>query len=270
MTRTSNRNRNDYDRDHDHKDPKGPPSQDPPVQDPSSQSQSQNQGQSQFQFAVQSLDSKSENDNDNDNRNYNSNGNRNDVDNKLDNDVDNKVDNSLDNKVDNDLDNKISNCVENSIDNKVDVDVKVNLDLDLDANGLSSPVIDLQGIHGIDSSLIMPDVVDQWMTGNGNQFNIDQVNNLVDNDSVCDPKVAFYGGESDFSIDAKMIGGDVKFDGDVGDAIGNSATGAVASADATLSQEAFTQTITQGANIQFNSLTMNVAGDDWSDDHSLG
>ena len=28
----------------------------------------------------------------------------------------------------------------------------------------------------------MPDVVNQTMNGNGNQFNIDQVNNLVDND----------------------------------------------------------------------------------------
>ena len=28
----------------------------------------------------------------------------------------------------------------------------------------------------------MPDVVNQTMSGDGNQFNIDQVNNLVDND----------------------------------------------------------------------------------------
>mgnify|MGYP000016340484 CR=1 FL=1 len=51
---------------------------------------------------------------------------------------------------------------------------------------------------------------------------------------------------------------------------GNSATGAIASADAALTQDAFNQTITQGANIQFNSVTMNVAGDDWSDEHNLG
>ena len=234
------------------------------------QGELQGQGQGQVQLAVQSLDSKSENDNDNDNKNYNSNSNRSDVDNKLDNDVDNKVDNKLDNNVDNDLDNKVENRVENTVDNKVNVDVNVDLDLDLKADGLSSPVIDLHGIHGIDSSLIMPDVVDQWMQGNGNQFNIDQVNNLVDNDTVYDPKVTFYGGDSDFSIDAKMIGGDVKFDAEIGDVIGDSATGAIASADASLTQEAFTQTITLGANIQFNSLTMNVAGDDWSDDHSLG
>jgi hypothetical protein len=37
--------------------------------------------------------------------------------------------------------------------------------------------------------------------------------------------------------------------------------------DATLTQDAFTQTITQGANIQFNSITMEVAGNNLTDDH---
>ncbi len=71
-------------------------------------------------------------------------------------------------------------------------------------------------------------------------------------------------------MDAKIEGGDVKMDSKIGDIAGNSATGAIASADAALTQDAFNQTITQGANIQFNSVTMNVAGDDWSDEHNLG
>ena len=37
--------------------------------------------------------------------------------------------------------------------------------------------------------------------------------------------------------------------------------------DATLTQDAFTQTITQGANIQFNSMTMEVAGNNLTDDY---
>lgn len=32
-------------------------------------------------------------------------------------------------------------------------------------------------------------------------------------------------------------------------------------------QDAFTQTITQGANVRFNSMTMEVAGNNLTDDH---
>ena len=51
----------------------------------------------------------------------------------------------------------------------------------MDTSGLSTPVI---ALHNFDAwgSIVMPDVVDQKMD-DGNQFNIDQVNNLVDNDS---------------------------------------------------------------------------------------
>ncbi len=232
------------------------------------QGQLQGQGQGQLQFAVQSLDSKSENDNKNDNDNKNSNSN----DNKIDNDLDNKVSNKTDNNVDNSLDNKVENKVENTIDNKVNVDVDVKVDLDLNADGLSSPVIDLSCLSDVHGSVIMPDVVNQKLDGNGNQFNLDQVNNLVDNDTLCDPRVTFKGGEDGhgFSMDAKIEGGDVKMDSKIDDVAGNSATGAIASADAALTQDAFNQTITQGAIIQFNSVTMNVAGDDWTDSHNLG
>jgi hypothetical protein len=219
-----------------------------------------------LQFAVQSLDSKSENDNDNKNDNKNSNSNDNDIDNKVDNNLDNKVDNNLDNKVDNNVDNTVENKIENTVDTKVNVDVKV--DLDIDADGLSSPVIDLSGIHGIDGSIIMPDVVNQKLDGDGNQFNIDQVNNLVDNDTLCDPKVSYNGWGLD--IDAKAFGGDVKMDSDVGDIIGERASGAITSADAIVSQDAFSQTIRQGANIQFNTIDMATAGHDLEDSHDLG
>ena len=229
------------------------------------QGQGQAQGQGQLQFAVQSLDSKSENDNKNDNKNENDNKNSNEVDNKVDNKLDNKVDNSLDNKVDNNIDNKI----ENTVDNKVNVDVNVDLDLDLKADGLSSPVIDLNHFTTTDS-IVMPDVVNQTLNGGGNQFNIDQVNNLADQDVNTSTTTYSGGGSypgSGFDMDAKIEGGESKIDGaHMGDAIGAGA-GIASHADAVLNQSAFDQNITQGANIQFNSITMEVAGHDLTDSH---
>jgi len=226
------------------------------------QGQLQGQGQGQLQFAVQSLESNSENENENANGNLNGNGNLNFNENE--NEVENKVDNSLDNKVDNDVENNI----ENTVNNEVNVDVDVKVDLDLSADGLSSPVIDLHGLECISNSLIMPDVVYQTLNGNGNQFNIDQVNNLVDNDTVNNPSVSFSG--SGFEMEAKAEGGESKVDSDMGNVIGAAASGVASSADAILTQSAFDQTITQGANIQFNSNTMQVAGNDLTDDHHLG
>jgi hypothetical protein len=221
------------------------------------QGQGQAQGQGQLQFAVQSLDSKSENDNDNKNDNKNSNENENKLDNRVDNDVDNKVDNDIDNKI------------ENTVDNKVNVDVNVDLDLDLKADGLSSPVIDLNHFTTTDS-IVMPDVVNQTLNGGGNQFNIDQVNNLADQDVNTSTTTYSGGGSypgSGFDMDAKIEGGESKIDGaHMGDAIGAGA-GIASHADAVLNQSAFDQNITQGANIQFNSITMEVAGHDLTDSH---
>jgi hypothetical protein len=224
------------------------------------QGQLQGQAQGQAQLAVQSLKSDSDNDNDNDNSNHNNNSNKNY------NDVSNDVDNKLDNRVDNDIDNR----VENTVDNRVNVDVDIKVDLDLKADGLSSPVIDLSHLHDIDGSIVMPDVVYQTLNGDGNQFNIDQVNNLVDHDYLKDAKVSYDGGGGDFEMNAKAEGGDVDIHSKIGDIAGNAASGVNAHADAVLTQDAFNQTITQGANIQFNSITMNVAGDDLHDSHDLG
>jgi hypothetical protein len=251
-------------------DPKNDPSQDQSQAQANLQAQLQGQaqGQAQGQLAVQSLDSKSDNKNNNDNKNDNKNSN----DNNLDNKVDNKLSNKTDNKVDNSLDNKVDNKVENTVDNKVNVDVDVKVDLDLHASGLSAPVIDLHDLVTTDS-LVMPQVVNQTLTGDGNQFNIDQVNNLYDNDQLWSPTVTYNAGGSyedpsgGFRMDAKIDGGESKIDGaHMGDAAGAGA-GIASSADATLTQDAFTQTITQGANIQFNSITMEVAGANLTDDH---
>ena len=73
-----------------------------------------------------------------------------------------------------------------------------------------------------------------------------------------------------FEMEAKAEGGESRVDSDMGNVIGAAASGVASSADAILTQSAFDQTITQGANIQFNSNTMQVAGNDLTDDHHLG
>ncbi len=239
------------------------------------QAQGQAQGQGQLQFAVQSVDTKVDNDNKNDNSNDNKNENtnevKNDIENKLDNSVDNKLDNSIDNKVENSIDNKIENTVETKV--ETTVDVKVDLDLDLDAfeRPVDNDVIDIEQIQNIGSSVIMPDAVTQTLHGSGNQFNIDQVNNIYDKDQLWDPDVRF-DGKGDFKQDAWAHGGDVKFEDPKVDINGNGATfgdGLAAAADGIASNEAFTQNIVMGANIQFNNIEISAAGNDFADDHSI-
>jgi hypothetical protein len=234
------------------------PHYDPGQEQEQEQEQDQKQAQLQAQFALQSLESESSNDNDNSNYNRN--------ENSSDNDIDNDIDNKVDNNVDNDVDNKVENCVDNKVNTEVNVDVDVSVDLDLQTGRLT-PVIDISELSDVESSIIMPDVVYQTLNGDGNQFNIDQVNNLVDNDTN-DSSLSFCGGDVD--MDAKAEGGSVDIDSEIGNIAGNAANGVAAHADAALTQSAFNETITQGANIQFNQITMNVAGDDFHDSHDLG
>ena len=58
-------------------------------------------------------------------------------------------------------------------------------------------------------------------------------------------------------MDAKIEGGEFRIDADNIGARANVSS----SADAALNQSAFDQNITQGANIQFNSITIQAAGD---------
>jgi hypothetical protein len=151
--------------------------------------------------------------------------------------------------------------------------VKVDVDVDLDLSAFERPsdndVIDIDYIRDIDCSVIMPDVVTQTLTGNGNQFNIDQVNNICDKDQLWNPSVS---NGAEFKQDGWAEGGDAKFDDPKVDIEADGATfgdGLAVSADGIVSQEAFTQNIVMGANIQFNSIDMSVAGNDLTDDHSL-
>lgn len=228
------------------------------------QLQGQAQGQAQGQFALQSSYNENDNDNDNENKNENSN------ENKVENDVDNKLDNSVDNEVKNEVENKVENHIENVVETKVDVEVKVDLDLDSFTQPSDNDVIDIDWIKDIDGSVVMPDVVNQALTGDGNQFNIDQVNNIVDKDFLWDPDVKFTG-DGELKMDGELDGGESKIEdvkAEIGEdgSIGDTAT---ATSDAIGTYEAFTQNIVMGANIQFNSIEMTVAGNDLTDDHSL-
>jgi hypothetical protein len=233
------------------------------------QLQGQAQGQGQFQFAAQSLDSKVDIENENENKNSNENENENKNENV--NEVKNDVENKLDNSVDNDVDNKIENSVETKVENYVDVKVDVKVDLDLSAfeRPEDNDAIDIDEIKDIDGSVIMPDVVTQSMN-NGNQFNIDQVNNLVDKDFLWSAEVK---NDGKFELDQKAEGGENKFDDPKIDIeAGDGATigdGLQATADGIASSEAFTQNIVMGANIQFNQIDIQAAGHDLTDSHDL-
>ncbi|MBR1217168.1 hypothetical protein JQ557_04140 [Bradyrhizobium sp. U87765 SZCCT0131] len=241
------------------------------------QGQGQGQGQSEAQTAAQSLQSSSDNwnGNANGNGNLNGNGNFNGNLNANDNKNSNSADNKLSNGVDNKLDNGIHNTVDNKVDNTVNTCVDVKIDIGISASGLSAPVNDLHGMHDFSDSLVMPQSVTQTLNGDGGMFNIDQINNLVNNGTVTDPSVSYTGSgdpcipSSGFHMDAKITGGEAKVDSShTGDVAGANASGITASAAATLTQEAFVQTITLGANIQFNSLTVSNAGHDFTDSHN--
>jgi hypothetical protein len=218
------------------------------------QGQAQGQAQGQYQTAVQSVDTKVDNDNKNENSNENKNENKNEIDNKVDNKVENSVDNTVDNKI------------ENHVENKVEVAVDVNIDLDLKGDfgelGRDDDIIDIDEIKDIYGSVVMTDVVDQKMD-DGNMFNIDQVNNLVDIDFLHSAEV-----KNDAKFDAsdlKAEGGDAKVDAkfdikmEDGNTLGDLLT---TTADGIASVEAFTQNIVMGANIQFNQIEITAAGDD--------
>jgi len=178
-------------------------------------------------------------------------------------------------------------------DNKVDdtVNDKVNVKVDISLTGTVGPAVnDLSHMHDISDSLIMPQSVTQTISNGGSdgtgaagsEFNIDQINNLVNNGCVSDPSVSYEGGALalgddptavGFHMDAKIDSGGSSISGSGlsgSNVTGASASGVSGTADAAITQSAFNQTITLGANIQFNSLSINNAGHDFTDNHHTG
>lgn len=223
------------------------------------QLQGQGQGQGQWQYAGVSAESANANQNGNENGNSSANGNLNGNLN-----VDANLNGNLNANVN-------ANVV------KVDVDVKVDLSAEY-APPVDDDIIDIDHIGYFEEGIVMPDAVSQVL-GCGNNFNIDQVSNLTDNDRLESPSVSYsnaglaadccYGAADaagDFKMTATATGGTAT--SNVGDITGDDgAFGGIgaAAASATLTQEAFTQHIAMGANIQFNSIDQTVVGGNLED-----
>jgi len=239
------------------------------------QGQGQQQSQSEAQTAAQAVAQYADSSNENSNGNVNGNlsGNANGNANGNLNGNENVNSNELSNAVSNSDTNEVSNSVTNTVTSAVNVSVAV----DLGAFELK-PVLDasINVAHNDGIAFSMPDSVDQYVTGDGNNalFNLDQVNTLVDSDYLGSASVSFSAGAFDycdpvsqnapavFSQTASAWGGASSADHASATAHDGSPASVAASADAPVSQDAFTQSITMGANIQFNSASFDVVGHD--------
>jgi hypothetical protein len=240
------------------------------------QDQDQDQDQDQGQWQGQYSESVNENGNLNGNGNGNLNGNGNgNLNGNLNDSANTNVNAAL---------NANANLNANLNASVTDVKVKVDIDLDLDEDMLQdNDLIDMKNMDAIENSVVVPEVIYQTVNGAGNNFNIDQINNLTDNDRVEDANVSFANGgagpllglgllgaggdAANFEMNANAKGGWSGADDNWSQIGDNGTTGptGMSSADAAISQEAFTQNIVMGANIQFNSIDLKVAGDDIGD-----
>ncbi len=190
--------------------------------------------------------------------------------------------------------------------NKTEVCVDVKVKADVSATGetdnhqggidMSATYIDASHLDGILN--VTPEIINQTINGGGAGtnvlFNLDQVNNLVDNDELYNVSNAASSASITFS-DIKGEGGDIsigccpddkKHDGDshpmitgldgigghggddssgvqIGSGNGAGSTNStLVDASGNVSIDALTQSIVLGANIQTNSFNMNNAGHD--------
>jgi hypothetical protein len=101
-------------------------------------------------------------------------------------------------------------------------------------------------------------------------FDVNQVNDMVDNDKLCDPQVLYRpsGYSDDAFQDIDATGGDSHAGSGIlgnSNATGNGGAGLVsgasnASASANVTAEAFTQNIVMGANLQLNDSSLSLIG----------
>jgi hypothetical protein len=135
------------------------------------------------------------------------------------------------------------------------------------------------GIWGVSDSVAQVDAVVQEVGDRGNNFNLDQINNMADNDIQGIAKVEFNGGPAGVGVVGDIGWGNDDLGGgfiqaayaEGGEAKANNATARIgddgdnsnvgnASADGAIDQSAFSQEIVQGANLQYNSASI-VGGD---------
>lgn len=106
--------------------------------------------------------------------------------------------------------------------------------------------------------------------GNDMQFDVVQVNDMLDNDFLLHPEVKYIGPAGTTFQDVTVDGGEAQAgDGIVGNSTANenglngAVTGSTAAtADGIANVSAFTQNIVMGANLQVNNLSATVAGGD--------
>jgi hypothetical protein len=213
--------------------------------------QEQESKQEQYQRASAWLSTESDSKNENDNENKNENSNETKVD------VENKSDSASDSK----------SSAESDVENKVDVDVDVDVSVDVKTDPKDDDLIDIDELDAENLDGLLTVATDNVDQKGDNNYNVDQINNLVDNDHLEEAKVSFETDDSKaddkgssgftFSMEAKAEGGESKIedsDSEITTA-GRDAEAAVSgSADAVASNEAFTQSISMGSNIQFNQL----------------
>ena len=152
-------------------------------------------------------------------------------------------------------------------------------DLDNDVNDIDqSDLINVAGCANLTMDDFTLDVtaIGNSFNGHGNDmmFDVNQVNDMVDNDNLCDPIVQYRpSGWSDAAFqDIYAEGGKSEagsgIDGN-SHANGNGGAGLVsgasnASASANVTAEAFTQNIVMGANLQLNNSSLSLIGGDFS------
>lgn len=249
------------------------------------QGQDQGQGQEQSQsssneannYAGNEVESYSGNLSENGNLNGNANGNLNGNANL------NYSENGVDNDVNNTVDNAVTNDVTTTVSTTVDVSVSGDFGPPTETSVLH---MDDLGFGSLDGNFInLPDLSIQTLTGDGNIFNLDQVNSLVDTDVLNGASVGLDvsaggggglldflssdpGGPSfSFSQNATANGGNATNTTDIGD---HGTANGTANGSGTLTQEAFTQHIVMGANIQYNTMPISVVGGDSMSDTTPG
>jgi hypothetical protein len=188
---------------------------------------------------------------DNDSLNLNVNYSDNDTTDSYNQDNDTYSDNDTYTYNDNDVSDS-NNTTTTSIDTTVDVAISDAFNTITDSNNQDNDWLDLDGLDFDVLSAIGEGV----LAGEGNDtlFNLAQVSELSDADTLYSPTVT---NSSGFDVCQTGDGGDNAAGGDAGDR-GTSTT----SADGVAQLEAFTQNIVMGANIQYNNVDISVVGGD--------
>ncbi len=208
--------------------------------------------------------------------------------------------NNRDNDNSTDVDvSDVLNGAGNNRDNDSSMDLDVDISDSFRDDDSDDDLIDFDDVGGFEIDSLLADALNG--AGNDMAFSIDQANDMIDNDIVNSPNVSYNGGspgggggtggEGDaggyhglpadggmggsaaggFYQTATAQGGHAEMGNfSAGGASGGAGHDAIAlnsttSADASLTQEAFTQNLTLGANIQYNLSEMAVVGGNSSD-----